>query len=174
MTLFRFFLLAVLLRLYPALLAEMREGAVGSTGWSEETRCGTAHPPAKDPGRSYDAFPAAGPVDPLCQRAYVNMAKARNFQRRFAEAERAARQAVELRKLDPQARFELGVALAGQRRNLEEAADNLRMVAAEIPEAHLELSRLFLEEGNFELAMRELQAFRKFGSPAGAGQLLAK
>ncbi|MCC6342222.1 MAG: hypothetical protein IT166_08490 [Bryobacterales bacterium] len=155
MPILRFFLLAVLLRLYPVLLAESQAGLADKA----------------------TVFQTIGPiVDPSRQRAYVNTAKIRNSQQRFAEAEQAARQAVELRKLDARARFELGVALAGQRRNLEEAKDNLRMAAAEIPEAHLELSRLLLEEGDFELAMRELQAFRKLGGLTGAraGQLLAK
>ncbi|MCC6362835.1 MAG: hypothetical protein IT165_04885 [Bryobacterales bacterium] len=172
MVLFRFLLLAVLLRLYP-LLAEMRERRLGSDGLYGAARCEFLH---ARPGAALETFQATASIDPSCQGAYVDMARARNSQQRYGEAEQAARRAVELRKLDLRARFELGVALAGQRRNLREAMDNLRMAAAEIPEAHLELSRLFLEEGNFELAMRELQAFRKTGRLAGAGpgQLLAK
>lgn len=162
MTLFRFLLLAVLLRLYPVLLAEMREGRVVSDE-ADGARCelplitrGAENPvpQARRMEKTMEAF---------CQRVYVNMARRRNSQQRYEEAERAARQAVELRKLDLRARFELGVSLAGQRRNSEEAMENLRLAAAEIPEAHLELSRLFLEQGDFEPAMRELQAFRKTG-----------
>jgi tetratricopeptide (TPR) repeat protein len=194
MMLLRFLLLGVLLRLYPVLLAEMREQRMGSDGLSEEARreiariarepenvdtyarLGAIYLQAKQPEKAIEAFRTMASIDPSCQRAFVSLARVRNSQQRFAEAEQAARHAVDLRKLDLRARFELGVSLAGQRRNLEEATENLRMAAAEIPEAHLELSRLFLERGNFELAMRELQAFRKTGrlGETAPGQLLAK
>ena len=81
--------------------------------------------------------------------------------------------------MDLKIRYMLGMALSSQRKNLDEAADNLSMAAEQFPEARLELSRMLVEKGDFDRAMQELQRFtqeRKLGEKAGvsAVQLFAK
>jgi tetratricopeptide (TPR) repeat protein len=126
-----------------------------------------------EPAKALEAFSAMIEIDPDCFRAYVNMAFLLNQQQRYAEAERVARRAVDLRKLDSKARYLLGMALASQRKNLQEAEENLGAAATEVAEARLELSRLLMEKGELDRAMKELQIFTQ-QSKLAESQLLAK
>ncbi len=131
------------------------------------------------PEKAIEAFSTMIEIDPDCFRAYVNLAFTLNAQQRYKESERVARRGLDLKKLDLKIRYLLGVSLASQRKNLEEAADNLTMAADEFPEARLELSRMFVEKGEFDRAMQELQRFtqeRKLGEKTGVSpvQLFAK
>ncbi len=134
---------------------------------------------SNQPGKAIEAFSTMIAIDPRSFRAHVNLALALNAQQRYQEAEKVARSGLALRKMDLKMRYLLGMALASQRKNLDEAADNLSMAAEEYPEARLELSRMLVETGDFERAMRELQRFtedRRFGDKQGAVpvQLFAK
>lgn len=94
---------------------------------------------------------------------------------RDAEAERAARNAIELNKLDTSARYLLGVSLAAQSKNPQEALENLRAAASDFPDAYLEITRILIENGDFESAMKTLQMFLKKPRVATVSdQLLAK
>lgn len=80
----------------------------------------------REPEKALDAFSSMIEIDPRCFRAYVNVAFILNSQQRFQDAERAARNAIDLlKKMDLKARYLLGVALASQKKNLDEAAENL-------------------------------------------------
>ncbi len=134
---------------------------------------------SNQPDKAIEAFSTMIAIDPRSYRAHVNLAFALNAQQRYREAEQVARRGVALRKMDLKMRYLLGMALASQRKNLDEAADNLSMAAEEYPEARLELSRMLVEKGDFERAMRELQRFtedRRFGEKYGVApvQLFAK
>lgn len=129
--------------------------------------------------KAIEAFSTMIEIEPDCFRAHVNLAYTLNAQQRYKEAERIARRGVELKKMDLKVRYMLGMALAAQRKNLDEAADNLSMAADEFPEARLELSRMLVEKGDFDRAMHELQRFtqeRKLTQKAGVApvQLFAK
>lgn len=131
------------------------------------------------PEKAIEAFSTMIEIDPDCFRAHVNLAYTLNAQQRYKEAERIARRGVELKKMDLKVRYMLGMSLAAQRKNLDEAADNLAMAAEEFPEARLELSRMLVEKGEFDRAMQELQRFtqqRKLSEKAGVApvQLFAK
>ncbi|MBL8175091.1 MAG: tetratricopeptide repeat protein [Bryobacterales bacterium] len=131
------------------------------------------------PERAIEAFSTMIEIEPDCFRAHVNLAYTLNAQQRYKEAERIARRGVELKKMDLKIRYMLGMALSAQRKNLDEAADNLSMAAEEFPEARLELSRMLVEKGEFDRAMQELQRFtqeRKLSEKAGIApaQLFAK
>ncbi len=99
----------------------------------------------------------------------------------YGEAERAARKAIELRRTSHRARYLLGVSLSMQNRNVEEALENLTMAAEKLAEAHLELSRIYVQQADFPRAIKELDQFRrktrleeKAGAALKSGQLLAK
>ena len=129
--------------------------------------------------KAIEAFSTMIEIDPDCFRAHVNLAYTLNIQQRYKEAELIARRGVELKKMDMKIRYMLGMALAAQRKNLDEAADNLSVAADEFPEARLELSRMLVEKGDFDRAMHELQRFtqeRKLSQKAGVApvQLFAK
>jgi len=131
------------------------------------------------PEKAIEAFSTMIEIDPDCFRAHVNLAYTLNAQQRYKEAERLARRGVELKKMDLKVRYMLGMSLAAQRKNLDEAADNLSIAAEEFPEARLELSRMLVEKGDFDRAMQELQRFtqqRKMSEKAGVApvQLFAK
>lgn len=113
----------------------------------------------RETDNALEAFSSMIEIDPRCFRAYVNVAFLLNSQQRFHEAERAARNAVDLNKLDRKARYLLGVALASQKKNPDEAADNLTFAADEFPDARLELARMHMERGDLENAMKQLHLF---------------
>lgn len=86
----------------------------------------------------------------------------------YAAAEAASRKALEKQKLSRKARYLLGLSLAAQRRLPGEAMQNLREAAADYPEAHLEISRLLMDQGKLDEAMVELKKY------LDSGQLRAK
>lgn len=92
----------------------------------------------------------------------------------FSEAERAARKALEFNPHDLRARYVLGVALLVQRKQIEEAIGQLRQASAVFAEAHLELSRFYLERGRFREAMHELNCFTAKSGAGNTLQLRAK
>lgn len=140
----------------------------------EYNQRGIAHFNAKEPERAIEAFSAMIATDPENFRGYINLAFVLVSQQRYEEAERAARRAVDLRKLDMRARYLLGLSLSSQRKNLQEAEDNLAAATAEVAEARLELSRLLIEKGDFTQAMKELEQFTQQNKQMGGLQLLAK
>lgn len=137
---------------------------------------GVIYANSNQPLKALEAFSAMVEIDPQCFRGYINLAYLLQAQQRYPDAERAARRAVDLRKMDLKARYLLGISLAAQKKNMEEAMENLAASAEEFPDAHLEMSRILIEQGQFDRAMRELQTFTRTGRLAGGGsrQLLAK
>lgn len=93
---------------------------------------------------------------------------------RYQEAEQAVRHVLTRDPGNARARYILGVSLSMQRKNLDEAVENLTQAAAVNPEAHLELSRIFIEKGDFARAFQELDAFTRNTKLTAKGQLLAK
>lgn len=79
----------------------------------------------------------------------------------YAGAERAAREAIDLRRTSRRARYLLGLSLSMRYRNLDEAAENLIVASEEFPEAHLELSRIYIQKADFQRAMQELDQFTR-------------
>ncbi|MCS7025649.1 MAG: tetratricopeptide repeat protein [Bryobacteraceae bacterium] len=86
----------------------------------------------------------------------------------FEAAESASRKAIELQRLNRTARYLLGLSLTAQGKFTEEALENLRQASADHPDAHLEISRIYLETGRLAEAMTELEKYLK------RGQLRAK
>jgi tetratricopeptide (TPR) repeat protein len=117
--------------------------------------------------KATEAFAAMIEIDPLCFRGYLNLSFVFHAANRVADSERAARKALELQKSDLRARFLLGASLAAQNRNIDEALDNLRASAPEFPDAHLEISRILMEKGEFDSAMESLQTFTKSSKALG-------
>lgn len=99
---------------------------------------------------------------------YLREAEEQMIGKNYHAAEVSARQAIEKQKLNRKARYLLGMSLAAQHRNPNEAADNLRDAAVEYPEARLELSRVLMDQGKIEEAMSELKKY------LNANQLRAK
>jgi len=140
----------------------------------EYNRRGIEYFHAKELEKAIDAFSAAIDADPDNFGGHMNLAFVLVAQQRYEEAERVARRAVDLRKLDSRARYLLGVALASQHKHLAEAEENLSAATAEVAEARLELSRILIEKGDFTRAMKELEQFTQQNKQTGGFQLLAK
>lgn len=127
--------------------------------------------------KAIESFAAMVEIDPHCFRGFVNMSFLFHALHRDADAERAARKAIDLQKSDIRARYLLGASLAAQNKNLDEALENLRTSSGEFPDAHLEISRILIQQGDFENAMQSLQTFTKLSGnleTPGRSQLLAK
>lgn len=138
---------------------------------------GILHHQMKQHEKAIENFAEAVEIDPACFRAHLNLSILLHAQRRYAESERVARKAIELQRMDVRARYMLGVSLAAQHKLVDEALENLRTAAAEFPDAHLEISRLLIEKGDFDNAVQALRMFAKTNRnfEAGVGlQLLAK
>jgi tetratricopeptide (TPR) repeat protein len=89
-------------------------------------------------------------------------------EKNYPAAELAARKALDKRKLSRKARYLLGLSLAAQRRLTAEAMENLREAATDYPDAHLEISRMLMDQGKMDEAMSELKKY------LDSGQLRAK
>lgn len=86
----------------------------------------------------------------------------------YPAAEEASRKAVEKQRLNRKARYLLGLSLAAQRKLASEALENLRLAAGDYPDAYLEISRIYMDQGQMGQAMEELKKY------LDSGQLRAK
>jgi hypothetical protein len=86
------------------------------------------------------------------------------LQAHYSEAEAAARRALEIEGMIPEARYLLGAALAAERRDTAETTGLLRESSARYPGAHLILAELFLRRNSRnskDEAVAELRQYLK-------------
>ncbi|MBL8231690.1 MAG: hypothetical protein JNL98_24545 [Bryobacterales bacterium] len=86
----------------------------------------------------------------------------------YAAAEVTSRKAVDKQRLNRKARYLLGLSLAAQRKLASEALENLRLAAEDYPDAYLEISRIYMDQGQMDQALDELKKY------LDSGQLRAK
>lgn len=149
---------------------------------TEESRLlnelGRAYYLQNQPERAVAVFETMLAADGGSLQALVNLGHSLNAAGRHGEAERYARRAVQRDQVDPRARYLLGLTLLILRKNPEEALAHLGAAADEYPSARLERSRLLIDRGEFDEAMRELERFSRASKLAAAApapdQLLAK
>lgn len=106
-------------------------------------------------------------LDGSSSQAHSNLAIAYLLLQRFEEAEREARQAVTLDATSNRARYVLGMALAAQNRDPQEAAINLDAAAREIPKARLTAAHVLARDGQRAAAAAELRKYLDSGHNEG-------
>lgn len=123
-------------------------------------------------GQARRVFEKAVAIDPDDARAYLGLCRSALGRRRFADAMRAALEAVERKHYDPQAHFLLGLALSGMKEQ-ERAAEAFRAAVAinpNYPEAHLKLAALLETHlGGAEEAREHRRLARKMRRSGTAG-----
>lgn len=102
-------------------------------------------------------------LDGSSSQAHSNLAIAYLMLQRFDEAEREAREAVTLDSTSNSARYVLGMALAAQNRDSQEAVLNLDAAAREIPKARLTAAQVLARDGQRAAAAAELRKYLDSG-----------
>lgn len=102
-------------------------------------------------------------VDPHAARPYSNLAVAFLMQNRLGDAERAARQEMDLDRAGTRGRLALGISLVLQKKFTPEAEQSLRRAAVDFPQARLMLARVLAAHGKIESARAQLQRYLASG-----------
>jgi tetratricopeptide (TPR) repeat protein len=102
-------------------------------------------------------------VDPHNAILFRNLAIGFILGRHLDDAERAARQAVDLDRVGPQARILLGIVLLEQRKFTAEALQCFVRTSSEFPVAHLLAGRVLVAQGDSEQAKSEVRAYLASG-----------
>ncbi len=108
-------------------------------------------------------FEKAIQLDSSSPKAHSNVAIAYMMLQRLEDAEREAREAVKLDSTSNTARYVLGMALAAQNREPQEAVQNLDAAAREIPKARLTAAQVLAREGQRAEAAAELRKYLDSG-----------
>jgi tetratricopeptide (TPR) repeat protein len=122
-------------------------------------------------GRHQEAleqFEKAAASGPASAKVYANLAYSLCLLGRLADAEQAARRAVEIDSSYSRAHYMLGSILAksvipGSLAKAPEAAHQLRLGAADIPHAFLDIAQIYLAEGDPLSAAEEVRLYLKCG-----------
>ena len=111
------------------------------------------------------SFEAMTVLDGRSRVAWRNLAVAYHSLNQFEKGERAARVAVSLDPLSAKGRYLLGVNMVSQKKMTQEALDNLQAAVREIQDARLPIAIIYLHQGKFAEAQRELAEFAKTRQP---------
>src|SRR5262249_40601542 len=120
-------------------------------------------------GLAIEQFNKAVAVDPHLATPYSYLAAAYLMQEKFADAERAARQEVDLDRAGTTGRLMLGLSLVLQKKFTLEAERSLKKAATDFPQASLLLAPVLAAGGQIEFAKDQLQRYLASGDRSGAG-----
>jgi tetratricopeptide (TPR) repeat protein len=115
---------------------------------------------------AFQAFDTALRIDPDAALAHANVAVALVTLRRFAEAEAAARRALQLDPSLLHASYALGLSWAGRGECRSDAIRHLQEAAQRFPHAHLAAAQMLACQGNSDAATDEVRAYLRVASPA--------
>jgi tetratricopeptide (TPR) repeat protein len=102
--------------------------------------------------------------------AWINLGAARLRLGRMAEAEVAARRALALDATQKISRYILGISLASQNKNPDEALASLRQTCDKFPPGHLAAARILESRGDIAGARDELESYLGSDLPEGAAE----
>jgi tetratricopeptide (TPR) repeat protein len=125
-------------------------------------------------GRRQEAleqFEKAAASGPPSARVFANIAYSLCLLGRLADAEQAARRAIAIDNSYSRAHYMLGSILAksvmpGSLEKAPEAARHLRLGAADVPHAYLDIAQMYLAEGDRLSAAEEVRLYLKCGEKA--------
>ena len=104
-------------------------------------------------------FQKAIASDPRVPEPWNNLSVAFFLEKRYADAESAARRALSVAPQHTTTRYMLGATLATERRNPEEAMELLRETKLDFPDARLLLAQILLRRGAVAQAEEELRGY---------------
>jgi tetratricopeptide (TPR) repeat protein len=125
------------------------------------------------PQEAAQQFEKAIQLDSSSAKAHSNLALAYLMLQRFDEAEREARESVTLDSTSNISRYVLGMALAAQNREPQEAVQNLDLAARELPKARLTAAHVLAREGRSSEAAAELRKYLDSGREEHANEVRA-
>lgn len=135
---------------------------------------GTIYFNINEPQKAIEAFSKMIELEPHCFRGYLNLAFTLFSQKRYSEAETAARRALDLSDADERARYLLGSSLAQQGKNLPEAIEHLTAAAPMMVEARFQLAHVLIDMGELERGMREMQLYSIESQQKRRGKMVSK
>jgi tetratricopeptide (TPR) repeat protein len=112
-----------------------------------------------DCARAEAEFRTAAELDPSAVLPQANLSAVFLNQRRYADAETAARQALALNRGSRQAAYVLGLALEAQGKERGEAIESLRRASGQFPNSRLAAARILCRQGAVAEAISELGAY---------------
>jgi tetratricopeptide (TPR) repeat protein len=118
---------------------------------------------ASNTERGIEQLEQAVKIDPHNQKLFSNLALGNIMIRRFDDAERAARMALNLDRTDARARMLLGVALVDQHKFTEEALRCFERTFDFDPTAHLLAGSVLFAQGDLERAKSEIRTYLASG-----------
>lgn len=122
---------------------------------------GTRYVALREYDKAIDEFQKAVAVDPKYRLAVDNIAVTLCMQHRYAEAEPAARWALQIQPQAPSSKYLLGSILVSENKPTEEAYELLRSVQDKYPRARMFLASIFVLHGAKERAAGELLEYLK-------------
>jgi Tfp pilus assembly protein PilF len=128
------------------------------------------------PEEALEQFEKAAVSAPTSGKVFANLAYSLCLLGRMRDAEQAARHAVEVDKSYGRGHYMLGNILAksvvpGSLEKAPEAARELRLAAADVPHAFLDIAQIYLLEGDRLSAAEELRLYLKCGEKAYRGDV---
>ncbi len=128
---------------------------------------GKCHLQTQQHEKALAAFERVLKIDPHSGIGYTGSGFALLKLHRFAEAERSSRRAVEIDRSNSGSNYLVGLSLASQEKNDDEAIQYLQRASKQIPEARLTIVRIWARQGQVTQARAELEDYLRSG-PANA------
>jgi Tfp pilus assembly protein PilF len=118
-----------------------------------------------EPEKVLAAFGAVLKVNPRSEVAYAGSSVAQIWLSHFPEAEESARRALEINPAGEASHYFLGLSLAAQDKNDDEAVEHLNKCSRRFPSARITAAELLARHKEFSAASDELQSYLKTGDP---------
>ena len=128
---------------------------------------GKCHLQTQEHEKALAAFERVLKIDPHSGIGHTGAGFALLKLHRFAEAEQSSRRAVEIDRSNGGSNYLVGLSLAAQEKNDDEAIQYLQRAAQQIPEARLTIVRIWARQGQLTQARTELEDYLRSG-PANA------
>jgi tetratricopeptide (TPR) repeat protein len=129
-----------------------------------QTNLGRLYLQKHEPNKILDAFGKVLKIDPRSEVAYVGSSIAFLWLNRFADAETSARQALQVNPASLPSHYFLGVSLAEQDKDEDEAVQHLNRCSEKFPDARIKAAEILARRKDFSAATEELQDYLKSGS----------
>jgi len=129
---------------------------------------GTAYLETGQADLAIEQFNKVIAVDPHVARGYSNLAIAYLRKDQYSDAERAARRAVDLDRMDTHSQLTLGISLVLQQKSTAEAVRTLSNAVRDFPCAQFWLAIALLNRGEIAAGKNQLSAYLARGDEAGA------
>jgi tetratricopeptide (TPR) repeat protein len=136
-----------------------------------QTDLGKLYVQKHEPEKVLSAFQHVLKVNPRCDVAYSASSLAYFWMNKYQESEAAARRSVDINGANLTSSFILGMSLAAQSKDDQEAVEYLAKSSSAYPNAHIAAAQILAREGKLDSAQTELQKYLKTGHTEHADEV---